>query len=167
MWTDILGYYLIFLPLLIYAWKLLRPVNESLTDFAFLCGFIYCLLGAFGAVNMAGAFAALHRSEQVGAAASAWEAVIGGNWRGYWLIEAILATIWLGGLARLLNAAGFRLLGIGAGLLALIWLVQFAPQQFGMQDVADGALAVVVLRSTVAWLRVTLLRAPLSSQGSE
>ena len=41
MWADILGYYLIFLPVIIYAWKILREIDENLTDISFMCGLIY------------------------------------------------------------------------------------------------------------------------------
>jgi predicted acetyltransferase len=166
MWTDILGYYLIFLPVIIYAWKIVREIDESLTDISFLCGLIYCLLGSFGAVNMAGAFDALYASyaalpvsEQTQAIA-AWEATIAGNWRGYWLLEAVLAAIWLGGLGRLLIVAGLKGLGIGAISLAIIWVAQFSLWQVGTVEASDAALALVVILSPLwaVWLGLTLLR---------
>ncbi len=160
MWTDILGYYLIFLPLIIYAWKALRHIDENLTDIAFLCGLIYCLLGAFGAVHMAGAFEALHSNIATPAKAAAWEATIGGSWRGLWLLEAILAAIWLGGLAKLLNVAGLKGLAIGAGILAVIWTVQFFASHLGQTEISDAALAMVVILSPLwsVWLGAALLR---------
>ncbi|QBF34047.1 hypothetical protein [Thalassococcus sp. S3] len=168
MWTDVLGYYLIFLPVLIYAWKLLRDLDEMLTDLAMLCGLIYCLMGTFGAVTMAGAFDALRASASAAPdqAAAAWEATIGGQWRGLWLMEAILAAIWLGGLAKLLGSAGLKGLGIGAGVLAAIWVLQFATWHAGLAEVSDAALALVVLLSPLwaAWLGLSLLRAGTASQ---
>ncbi len=166
MWTDILGYYLIFLPVIIYAWKILREVNESLTDISFLCGLIYCLLGSFGAVNMAGAFDSLYggyatasASEQAQAVA-AWQATIAGNWRGYWLLEAVLAAVWLGGLGRLLAIAGLRGLGLGAMFLSVIWLAQFTLWHLGLDEASDAALTLVVLLSPLwsVWLGISLLR---------
>lgn len=161
MWTDVLGYYLIFIPVIVYAWKALRHIDENLTGIAFLCGLIYCLLGSFGAVQMAGAFGALHGSQAAGSAA-AWEASIGGNWHGYWLLEAILAAIWLGGLAKLLPAAGFKGLGVGAAVLSAIWIVQFITSHAGMAEISDAALALVVILSPLwsVWLGVALLRNP-------
>ncbi len=159
MWTDVLGYYLIFLPVIVYAWKALRHIDENLTDIAFLCGLIYCLLGSFGAVQMAGAFEALHAGHSPGSAA-AWEASIGGNWRGYWLLEAILVAIWLGGLAKLLSAIGLRALGLSAAALSAIWVVQFITLHAGMVEISDAALALVVVLSPLwsVWLGVALLR---------
>ena len=69
-----------FLPVIVYAWKALRHIDETLTDISFLCGFVYCLLGAFGATSMAGAFQALHGGianaspSEIEAASVAWEA---------------------------------------------------------------------------------------------
>lgn len=159
MWTDILGYYLIFLPLIVYAWKILRQIDENLADIAFLCGLIYCLLGSFGAVMMAGTFEAL-RAGNAGGSVAAWEATIGGNWRGYWLLEAVLASIWLAGLGHLLMRVRFKGLGLGAIALAIIWLIQFSLWHLGAKEASDAALALVVILSPLwaFWLGLSLLR---------
>ncbi|MEM9667439.1 MAG: hypothetical protein AAF950_00810 [Pseudomonadota bacterium] len=166
MWTDVLGYYLILIPVIVYAWKALRGVNETLADIAFFCGTIFCLLGSFGAVTMAGAFNILYASfsdatlEQQAAAIAAWEATIYGQWRGLWLLEATLAFVFLVGLGRLLLDIGRTGLGGVAILLGLIWIVQFTTWQLGYHAVSDAALTAVVLLAPLwsAWLGVVLWR---------
>lgn len=167
MWFDIFGYYLIFVPVIIYVWGAIRHTDPFLVDITSMSGLIYCLLGAFGASTMAGAFGGLYTSAGVtdAAAISAWEATISGQWRGLWLLEAVLAALWLGGLAKLLMRGGRRGLGGFAGLLALIWGVQFAGWHIGAHGVSDIALIATTLLSPLwaAWLGISLWRNPLGA----
>lgn len=167
LWSDILGYYLIYLPLIAYAWRTFRSVDPALVDFLSLSGVIYCLLGAFAAAGMAGAFEGLYAhhntitSAQPNGAEAAWAATIGGGFRGLWLLEAVLAALWLGGLARIFACTGRRILGLGAAALAAIWLVQFTTWLMDAADISNVALAVVVALTPI-WafcLGLSLLRA--------
>ena len=165
-WTDILGYYLILLPVLIYAWKILRVVDESLTDLTFTCGLAYYLLGAIGAATQAAAFQDLHLLHASGtlaektSAEAAWTATVGGQWRGLWILEASMAAIWLGGLAKLLPMIGHKGLGWFAGFIATLWAALFITWLTGLHEISDLFLVAVSLIFPIwaAWLGFTLLR---------
>ena len=159
-WVDILGYYLIFIPVLIYAWKALRSINENLTDIAFLCGFVYCLLGAFGAATQAAVLQNLYLLHSSGnpiqqeAAQAAWSATVSGQWRGLWILEASLAAVWFGGMSALLGAIKLRGLGLMAGCIAALWGLLFITWLAGLHELSDLFLVIVVLISPIwaAWL---------------
>ena len=173
-WVDILGYYLIFLPVLIYAWKALRPVDGSLTDIAFACGLIYCVLGAIGASTQAAAFQELQLLHASGtladkaAAEAAWTATVAGQWRGLWILEASLAAVWFGGLAKLLSATGFKGLGWLAALIAVLWGLLFTSWLAGLHELSDLFLMIVVLVSPIwaAWLGIRLWSSPGSIEAT-
>ncbi|MEM9571820.1 MAG: hypothetical protein AAF996_10150 [Pseudomonadota bacterium] len=167
-WADILGYYLIFLPVLIYAWKAFRAVDESLTDLAFACGLVYCLLGAIGAATQAAALQDLRPIHALGtpadkaAAEAAWTATVAGQWRGLWILEASLAAIWFGGLAKLLLTTGNKGLGWLAALISALWALLFTAWLIGLHELSDLFLVIVVLVSPIwaAWLGIRLWSVP-------
>lgn len=170
LWLDPLGYYAINIPIIIYAWKALRHIDETVADFTSAAGIVYALLGTFGAMTQAGAFEALYglvQSEtttaemQAGAVAS-WNATIGGAVRGLWLFEALCAGIWMLGLAKLLVAIGKKALGFTAGFMGLIWIVHWALASADMTAISDPMMGIVVMGGPLwaAWLGIVLWPEP-------
>ncbi|MEM9670774.1 MAG: hypothetical protein AAF950_17820 [Pseudomonadota bacterium] len=167
MWFDVFGYYLIYLPVILYAWRAYRDSDQNLVDLLSICGIIYTVFGALGAATMAASFQTLHvgyaglDSVQKNAAEAAWLATISGQWLGVWKLEAILATVWLGGLSKVLIQHNMRWLGIGALLVAIIWLAQFVTWVAGAHDFSNLTLMLVVVVGPL-WafcLGIALLRA--------
>lgn len=169
LWLDPFGFYMIYIPVIIYTWKALRHVDESIADVSSAFGIGYCLLGTFGALTQAGSFEALHvlyisteATEVKDAAAAAWSATAGGQVRGLWLMEAFFAAVWLLGASRLLFAISHSGLGVGAAVLGVSWLAHWILASADVTAVSNLLMAVVVMLGPLwtAWLGVVLLRTP-------
>lgn len=151
MWFDVFGYYAIYLPVIVYAWKALRHIDEYMTDLCFLCGVIFCVLGTIGAMVWAGAHQSLLAAYAAGtpvqqqAAAMAWEGIAGGQGRGLWLIQSLFATVWLLGLAKLLMAIGKRYLGLSGGAIGVLWLAHYVTWVLGMQTASMALIGLIVM----------------------
>ncbi|MEM1190074.1 MAG: hypothetical protein AAGI72_16205 [Pseudomonadota bacterium] len=168
LWLDPFGFYLIYIPVIIYTWKALRHIDESIADISSAFGIGYCLLGTFGALTQAGSYEALHAlysstdaTEIREAAAAAWSATAGGQVRGLWLMEAFFAAVWLLGVSRLLFAIERSALGVGAAVLGFCWLVHWVLASADVIAISNLLMAAVVMLGPVwtAWLGVVLLRA--------
>ncbi|MEO0436078.1 MAG: hypothetical protein AAF098_04150 [Pseudomonadota bacterium] len=168
LWLDPFGFYMVYIPVIIYTWKALRHIYESIADISSAFGIGYCLLGTIGALTQAGSYEALQilysSSEAIEvkeAAAAAWSATAGGQVRGLWLMEAFFAAIWLLGVSRLLFAIGRSGLGIAAGFLGLCWFAHWVMASADVTTISNLLMAVVVILGPVwtAWLGIALLRA--------
>ncbi|MEM1403224.1 MAG: hypothetical protein AAGG55_07835 [Pseudomonadota bacterium] len=167
LWLDPFGFYMIYIPVIIYAWKALRHVDESVADISSAFGIGYCLLGTFGALTQAGTYEALQglyvateSADVREAAAAAWSATAGGQVRGLWLMEAFFAAVWLLGVARLLFAIGKSALGAFAALLGMCWFAHWVLASIDLTAISNPLMAVVVIFGPIwtAWLGVILLR---------
>ena len=170
LWLDPFGYYAINIPIIIYAWKALRHIDETVADFTSAAGIVYSLLGTFGAMIQAGSFEALYalfNSETAtavsqSAAAASWSATVGGSIRGLWLFEALCAGIWMLGLAKLLGAIGKKGLSITAGIMGVVWLVHWALASADMTAISNPMMGIVVMGGPLwaAWLGIILWPQP-------
>ncbi|MEM9494999.1 MAG: hypothetical protein AAGA09_03265 [Pseudomonadota bacterium] len=167
LWFDPFGYYLIYIPVIIYAWKALRQVDETIADMSSSFGVVYCLLGTYGAMHQAGAYEALQAgyatatSLEQSAAAAAWDATVGGQVRGLWLMEAFFAAVWMTGVGKLLMTAGKKALGASAMIIGAAWFGQWIFASLDVLAVSNVMMALVVLAAPfwTVWLGVTLWRA--------
>lgn len=168
LWLDPLGYYGIYIPVIIYAWKALRHIDENVADLSSACGIVYCLFGTIGAMTQAGVYEALYASynavdatQQVkDAAAAAWSATAGGQSRGQWLMQGLFASVWMVGLYKLLSAIGQRALGVIAGLMGIAWFAYYILASADLILASNLMMMFVVVGAPLwsAWLGVVLLR---------
>lgn len=93
-------------------------------------------------------------------------ATVAGQWRGLWILEASLAAVWFGGLAKLLLATGHSGLGWLAAVVSALWALLFSAWLIGLHELSDLFLMIVVLVSPIwaAWLGIRLWSAPRLSE---
>ena len=161
-WLDIFGYYLIFVPVILYIWKAIRGANEWVADLGAISGLIYCVMGAMAVATMASSFSALQALYQSGAeaAAATWTGIVAGQWFGIWQAQVIAGAVWALCFGSILMSNGVRLLGGLTFLIGLGWIVQFALMVSDMVDASQAVSNVVVLLQPVwaIWVGVALLR---------
>ncbi|MDQ6878228.1 MAG: DUF4386 family protein [Candidatus Dormibacteraeota bacterium] len=169
MVADVLGYYLLLVPLAIFLWHWLNRQSPSLSAVSTIAGLGYCLMGAAGAAVLGAVLPAL--GEQYSAASAAQRdvllatgsAVTNAVYQGIWnTLDAITAGVWwlgtgyvlrsqrtkvgivwmLTGAAALIDAFGFM---TGVPIVGLIGVVSFIV----LVPVSAAAIAVDLLRRPV------------------
>jgi hypothetical protein len=156
MRLDLLGYYVLLLPLTLLLWRRLRPRSRSWADLVSLCGLGYLLLGAVGASVLCAVWPPL--IERYGFAGPAeqgtirllFDAIDHAVRRGVWnSLGMVLAGMWWWGLGRLLPRRRRPLARLGVALGAAAWL-DAAGTILGLEPVAALGLVVYLLLAP-AW----------------
>lgn len=169
MVADMLGYYLLLVPLAIFLWHWLHHRSPLLAAVSTIAGLGYCLMGAAGAAVLGAVLPAL--GDQYSAASAAQRevllatgsAVANAVYQGIWnTLDAITAGVWwlgigyllrtqrtkigilwmLTGAAGLIDAVGFM---TGVSIIGLIGLSSFIV----LVPVSAAAIAVDLLRRPV------------------
>jgi hypothetical protein len=169
MVSDMLGYYLLLIPLAIYLWRWLRLQSPLLCAASTTAGLGYCLLGAAGAAVLGAVLPAL--GDQYSAALPAQRevllaigtAVANAVYRGIWnTLDAITAGVWWFGTGYLLRGQRTKL-GIVWMVTGAASLVDAAGFMIGVPSVGlIGLIAFILLVPiSVAAIAVDLLRRPV------
>jgi hypothetical protein len=169
MVSDMLGYYLLLIPLAIFLWRWLRSQSPLLCAVSTTAGLSYCLMGAAGAIVLGTVLPAL--GDQYSAASGAQRevllatgtAVANAVYQGIWnTLDAITAGVWwlgtgyllrsqrpklgivwmLTGAASVVDAVGFMTSVTVVGLIGLIPFIVLVP-------VSAAVVAVDLLRRPV------------------
>lgn len=169
MVADVLGYYLLLVPLAIFLWRWLHSQSPSLSALSTIAGLGYCLMGASGAAVLGAVLPGL--GDQYSAASpeqrevllATGSAVVNAVYQGIWnTLDAITAAVWwvgtgyllrsqrskvgivwiLTGAAALIDAVGFM---IGVPIFGLIGVVSFIV----LVPVSAAAMAVDLLRRPI------------------
>ncbi|MDQ6883886.1 MAG: DUF4386 domain-containing protein [Candidatus Dormibacteraeota bacterium] len=169
MVSDMLGYYLLLIPLAIFLWRWLHHQSPLLCAVSTSAGLGYCLIGAAGAVVLGAVLPALGDQYSTASAAqrevllTTGTAVANAVYQGIWnTLGAITAGVWwlgtgyllrsqrtklgivwmLTGAASLVDAVGFMTGVPFVGLIGLIPFIVLVP-------VSAAAVAVDLLRRPV------------------
>lgn len=150
-WLDTLGFYILTIPIVLFLWSALREANQYIADLSAIFGFVYALMGCFGAATMAASHEALHaaylaasETQQAGLEA-AWVVTVSGQWSGLWLAETVAGACSYLGFAYLLAQSRHAKLAISAVIIAVTWFAQFAAWILGFHEVSAAAGNVVIL----------------------
>jgi hypothetical protein len=172
MLLDMLGYYLLLVPVALYLRAWLRPRSTGLADVSTVAGLSYALIGAGGAAVLAMAAPYLLETYAVadGAHREAIEVVyptlLTAVQHGLWMtLDPILAGVWWMGIGSLLIAE-HRVLGwftVVLGVLALVLPVGMALDVSALGPSGLGGLWGVLQLVWMMWIGVTLLRAPAAA----
>lgn len=169
MLLDMLGYYLLLVPIALYLRAWLRPRSPGLADVATVGGLAYALIGACGAAILA--MAAPYLLETYAVADSArreaievvYPTLMKAVQHGLWMtLDPILAGVWWLGIGSLLITQQ-RILGWFTailGVLALVGPVGIALAIPALGPTGLGGLWGVLQLVWMVWMGATLLLAP-------
>jgi hypothetical protein len=172
MILDMLGYYLMLLPLALFLQRWLGPKSPDWVRFFTICGLGYIFIGAIGAVTLAAVhpplILAYPDATMEGRAAletvfeATWNMVFGGLWN---ILEELLVAVWFFGVGWLLRAERrvfaivSMILGVAAGLDSLGMILNVETiHLLGLY--VYGILAPI----WALWLGIDLLRMPAHIQ---
>jgi hypothetical protein len=174
MVLDILGYYLLVVPVIVTLRSVLRRGSPNWMDLSALCLLAYCFIGAMGGAILATAIPPLITGyATAGAHQAALETVLNGYsnavFRGMWnLLEEFLAAIGWIGMGRVLRPMHPRL-GQATTLLGLACLADSLGTAVNIDAVATTGLTIYLVLAPIwaCWLGVRLLRhrAPFAASG--
>lgn len=166
MILDILGYYLLIVPLLLFLRAWLRPASPNWTDLFILCVLLYCVLGAAGAAILATVIPPLMKA-YVSADVPQREIleVVFGSYsnavyRGLWnLLEEFLVGVgWIG--IGLLLRAERQQLSLFTIVLGSACLADSLGSALNIEIMATTGLIVYLFLAPIwaFWLGIDLLR---------
>ncbi len=169
---DVLGYYLLLVPLALVLWNWLKPRNPNLVSVFTLCGLGYLFFGAMGAAIFSAVLSTVADvyAQTSGVAQQIQEAlyvtfsnaIIGGVWGA---LNALLAAVWWLGIGTFLRSER-RVLGWFSIVLGAIMLLSWI-------GIATGANALVAITVPIylvlgpiwtLWLGIVLLRMPVPAE---
>ena len=168
MVADVFGFYLPFIAIGVFLWRLFRDSAGAWGDMALLCIVVYVLVGCAGAMLQAAAFnplAHLHAGgdDAVKAAAeAAWTAVAYGVQKGLWWIEGPTLLFW-----GLVVASRLKTAGAGRWLVLLLQATAWAYGLTSVTGLSDGltdlnglfvTIAVLLLPLWMIWFGAGVLR---------
>jgi hypothetical protein len=167
--TDMLGYYLLLVPLVVCVGSELRPRGGSIVDLITVAGVLYAAIGATAAVVLAEAGPVLLRAyDQADPAARgdialAFQVLTNAVYKGAWqTLEVLPLAAWAAGTGVLLWSKRRVLGGIGItmGILGLVSAaVRMAQVGVGMGPaVVYAGPAATMFAAYVVWLALLLLR---------
>ena len=168
MILDMLGYYLLIVPLVVLLWHWLRPRDPGRVDVYSLCLLAYSLIGAMGAAILAAVIPPLIVAYGVDPAQTtsielvfdtAINMVVAGLWN---ILEELVAGVgWIG--MGLMLRHERRAIGITTVILGVAALIDSIGMTLGIAPMAEAGLyAYVVLAPVWAlWLGIDLLRRPV------
>jgi hypothetical protein len=155
MITDILGYYLLLLPLLFYLHqKMVKSFAWS--NITNLCGIAYILIGSIGAAILAvlwpmhiEQFSSLSASQQEISRivfSSLTSIVVDGLWN---LLDSLLSGIWFLGIGLFLYQSKTKFLGWLTIALSIVCLLDFLGHVLAIQAIAEAALNIYLVFAPV------------------
>jgi hypothetical protein len=172
MILDILGYYLLIVPLTILLWHWFRPKDPGRVDLYTLCLLAYSLVGAMGAAILAEVIPPLIVSYGAVAAQKATielifdatnNMVYGGLWN---TLEVFIVGIgWIG--MGLILRHERPAIGIATVILGGAALADFVGNTLGIEALSALGLYVYLVLAPVwaLWLGIDLLRKPVQVAG--
>jgi hypothetical protein len=166
MVLDILGYYLLIVPVIMALRGSLRPKSPNWVDLASLCLLMYCFIGAIGGAILATALPPLVNSYSTAGSQrivleSIFNSYSNGVYRGMWnLLEEFLAAIgWIG--FGLVSWSRHRRLGQTTTLLGLACLVDSVGTALNIDAIGSVGLTVYLILAPIwaCWAGILLLQA--------
>lgn len=166
---DILGYYLMRVPLILFLWRWLRSLNPIVADTASIFALLYIFLAISAASLLTGSITGISEQYQAAAPAlrvgleSAWIAAISTIYRGLWQFNLIPWLFWGLAMGALLKSQrrfqGLALQAVGlASMLSVVGLL--------CENSARTLLSIVdtfqvnFMPLWMAWVGIALLRNP-------
>jgi hypothetical protein len=165
MVLDIVGYYLLIIPVILLLRSSLRLRGPLWTDLFALCLLSYCLIGAIGGAELATALPTLIKQYATSpghqpALQTVFTGFTDGIYRGMWnLLEELLAGIGWVGFGVILRASD-RWLGLITIVLGIACLTDSAGTALNTDSVASTGLTIYLVLAPVwaCWLGVRVLR---------
>lgn len=163
MLSDILGFYLLQIPIAIILWRYFRDNNPALLDHATVAGVLYCLTGAIGAGILAtnlptiiSAYEAAPDEVSRQIYAMAYKVTSDQITIGVWgRVEFFLAAIWWG-LMGLSVRAVKPIFGWISVLLGLASFIAWLGYMFSVQMIATAGLNLYMLLVPIWLLTITI-----------
>lgn len=164
MITDLLGFYLLLVPLALVLWDWLKKYSPQFTRFFTVFGLGYLFFGAMGAaiLSVIAPQQVQSYAQAAGAEAQVYQAVLlafsNAIYDGVWgTLNPLLAGVWWVGIGWLLRRER-RALGWGTIVLGIFMLLR--DIKFGPIELIGLAVYFVLAPIWAAWLGVALLRKP-------
>lgn len=164
---DILGYYLMRVPLIIILWHWLRPQNPVLADIATVCALFYVILAVVAASTLTGAvtgIAGQYATQDPITRAGlegAWIGAVSTAYDGIWQYNLLPWAVWgiaMGGLLKTQHRwLGLSLQAIGLTSLLNVIIV-FVPEAIRPVFAIAGSFQVHFSSLWMVWAGVVLLR---------
>ncbi len=170
MVLDILGYYLLIVPLILLLHNSLRPRSPNWVDLFALCLVAYCIIGAIGGAQLATPLPMLIREYATGRGGNpaSLQAVFTGYtdgiYRGTWnLLEEFLAGIGWIGFGMVLRVERRRL-GLLTVVLGVACLADSCGTALNVDAISSVGLTVSLVLAPIwaVWIGLGLLRQPES-----
>ena len=165
---DMLGFYLLLLPVALFLWRWLEPRDRDWVRFYTICGLGYILIGAIGAAIFAAVHAPLATAYTTASAAerktleivfgTVVNLVYGGMWN---ILEVLLAGVWFLGIGLLLRSER-RMFGLFSIVLGIAALLDSVGNILSLVTLASLGLYLYLLLAPIwaLWLGIDLLRTP-------
>lgn len=166
---DILGYYLMRVPLIIFLWQWLRALNPMLADTASICALLYIFLAVSAASLLTGSLTGINAQYEAAAPAlrvgleGAWIAAISTIYGGLWQFNLIPWLFWglaMGGLLKSQRRfQGLALQAVGLASLVGVVGIFFGNSARTLLSIVDN-VQVNFMPIWMAWVGISLLRKP-------
>lgn len=172
--TDMLGYYLLFVPFFVAVGAMLRPRAAQLADLLTLSGVMYSVIGACAAVVLAMAgsdLLALHADSSGAtreAAGVGFRLVSVAVYYGAWqTLELIPLGFWAGGTGLLIWRSRPRVGAVGVAVALVCWVSSIlsmtgATPRLGLALVPIEGIFFVLFWGYTLWIAWQLIRGDLS-----
>jgi hypothetical protein len=170
MLLDMLGYYLLIVPIVLLLWRWLKAPGGDWIRFFTVCLLSYCLIGAMGAAILAATLPPLIVAWQSAAEAqqvvieTVFSSYMNAVYRGLWnILEEFIAGFgWLGLGLALKGERGT--LGLATIILGSACILDSIGSMLNVEALAMPGLYVYLLLAPIwaCWLGVSLLRRPLA-----
>ncbi len=171
---DMLGYYLLLLPLALFIHYWSKAKNPIWVNFYTTCGLGYILIGATGAVTLAVVQPPLINAYAQGSVeqrtfletifGTIWNIVYGGMWN---ILGELLAGVWFLGIGLLLRSER-RIIGIIGMIVGASALIDSLGNIVGMESLALVGLSVFIILAPIwmLWFGIDLLRKRVQIQSA-
>lgn len=175
MIVDMLGYYLLLLPVALFLWRWLESSNPNWIRFYTFCGLGYILIGAIGAAILAvvqppliNAYTQASTEERENLALvfdTLWNVVYGGLWN---ILEVLLAGVWFLGIGLLMRGER-RLFSIISIILGVSALLDSFGNILNLSALATTGLYIYLGLAPIwaLWLGIDMLRKPVQIQTAD
>lgn len=156
MVLDILGYYLLIVPLLVLLRHSTRPQSPNWVDLFTWCLLTYCIIGAIGAAILATslptlitAYATSSPSSHLSSVTTTFTGYTDSVYHGLWnLLEQLLAGVgWIG--FGLVLRGRLRRIGVGALLLGSACLIDSLGTAINVEAVSATGLIVYLVAAPI------------------
>lgn len=166
MVLDMIGCYLLIIPLVLFLRTWLRPKNPAMVDLFSLCGLGYCIMGAAGAAVLAAVLPAQIEAfgRVTGMALQAYEIVfrafMDAVYRGIWgLLDTLIAGVWWVGIGYYLRSER-PALGLITVVLGVSYFISGMGRISGLPMLTLVGLLVYFVISPLwaLWMGIDLVR---------